>query len=74
MGNSFIEDFAQKLGIIPNLDREEASGSSGALRTFPKPEDWHDHAELDANEWPKRVERRYSLIPTTCFNLSLIHI
>jgi len=24
--------------------------------------------ELDANAWPKRVERNYSLIPTTCFN------
>ena len=68
MGRTFIETIAQKLRIIPDLDREYSSPETTDLRKFPDPEDWHDHVELDANEWPKRVERRYSLVPTTCFN------
>ncbi|MEM7202823.1 MAG: molybdopterin-dependent oxidoreductase [Planctomycetota bacterium] len=38
------------------------------LASFPPPEQWDDWRELDGRAWPKRVERRYSLIPTTCFN------
>ena len=68
MAEGFIEDLAQKLRIIPNLDREHSSNGGDALRKFPSSDNWHDHVELDANEWPKRVERRYSLVPTTCFN------
>ena len=29
---------------------------------------WHDWSELDAAAWPERVERNYTLVPTTCFN------
>ena len=68
MGKTFIEDIAQRLRIIPNLDREKSGGAKTPLKSFPEPEDWHDHVELDANEWPKMVEKRYSLVPTTCFN------
>ncbi|MEM9563524.1 MAG: molybdopterin-dependent oxidoreductase [Actinomycetota bacterium] len=38
------------------------------LRNYPPFEKWHDWAELDAKAWPDRVERRYTLVPTTCFN------
>ncbi|MEK9738949.1 MAG: molybdopterin-dependent oxidoreductase, partial [Euryarchaeota archaeon] len=38
------------------------------LRKFPDPDEWHNHIELDANAWPVRVEKNYSLVPTTCFN------
>ncbi|MAE77089.1 MAG: formate dehydrogenase [Planctomycetes bacterium] len=44
-------------------------GPSGThLRSFPPKERWDDWTELDAKSWPKRVERRYRLLPTTCFN------
>jgi anaerobic selenocysteine-containing dehydrogenase len=41
-----------------------------ALTNYPPPERWHDWVELDAEEWAhgRRMPRRYSLIPTTCFN------
>ena len=29
---------------------------------------WHDWTELDAKAWPDKVERNYTLVPTTCFN------
>jgi len=38
------------------------------LETFPPPERWDDWEELDAKAWPRRVARRYSLVPTICFN------
>ena len=38
------------------------------LAAFPPKERWDDWTELDSRAWPKRVERRYSLVPTTCFN------
>ncbi len=38
------------------------------LAAFPPKERWDDWAELDSRAWPERVERRYMLVPTTCFN------
>ncbi|MPZ89426.1 MAG: molybdopterin-dependent oxidoreductase, partial [Nitriliruptorales bacterium] len=35
---------------------------------FPPKERWDDWVELDSKAWPRRVERRYLLVPTTCFN------
>jgi anaerobic selenocysteine-containing dehydrogenase len=38
------------------------------LAAFPPRERWNDWTELDSRAWPKRVEHRYMLVPTTCFN------
>lgn len=38
------------------------------LASFPPKERWDDWVELDSRAWPERVERRYMLVPTTCFN------
>ena len=38
------------------------------LASFPPRERWGDWVELDSRSWPERVERRYALVPTTCFN------
>ncbi len=38
------------------------------LASFPPKERWDDWVELDSKAWPDRVERRYTLVPTTCFN------
>ncbi|HEV8482216.1 MAG TPA: molybdopterin-dependent oxidoreductase [Blastocatellia bacterium] len=38
------------------------------LSSYPPYERWDDWVEYDPKSWPKRVERRYSLVPTTCFN------
>jgi len=44
-------------------------GPSGIhLAAFPPRERWQDWTELDSLAWPRRVERHYSLVPTTCFN------
>jgi anaerobic selenocysteine-containing dehydrogenase len=38
------------------------------LAAFPPKERWDDWVELDSRAWPERLERRYMLVPTTCFN------
>ncbi|HKR95223.1 MAG TPA: formate dehydrogenase, partial [Candidatus Angelobacter sp.] len=38
------------------------------LASFPPPEQWNEWIEYDSSQWPRKVERRYSLIPTICFN------
>jgi len=38
------------------------------LENFPPPERWDDWEELDAKAWPRRVTKKYSLVPTICFN------
>ena len=38
------------------------------LAAFPPRERWDSWAELDSRAWPKRRERRFMLVPTTCFN------
>jgi anaerobic selenocysteine-containing dehydrogenase len=38
------------------------------LAAFPPKERWDDWVELDSRAWPRRVERRFMLVPTTCFN------
>jgi anaerobic selenocysteine-containing dehydrogenase len=38
------------------------------LSAAPPPERWDDWVELEAKAWPRRVERHYMLVPTTCFN------
>src|SRR5262245_20250824 len=44
-------------------------GPSGIhLAAFPPKERWDDWTELDSRAWPRRVQRRYLLVPTTCFN------
>ena len=38
------------------------------LASYPPRERWNDWVELDSKSWPERVEKRYMLVPTTCFN------
>ena len=56
--DSLIERIAVKLKIIPDLSRREINlKNHGILRKYPSPENWHNHTELDAQAWPKRIEK-----------------
>ncbi len=41
---------------------------AGGLASFPPAEQWENWTEYDPTQWPEKVERHYTLIPTTCFN------
>ncbi|MEZ4698073.1 MAG: molybdopterin-dependent oxidoreductase [Rhodothermales bacterium] len=40
----------------------------GRMSQYPPTDRWDDWVEWDGKLWPKRVARRYTLVPTTCFN------
>jgi anaerobic selenocysteine-containing dehydrogenase len=40
----------------------------GRLNQYPPPEKWEEWLEWDGKAWPRKVARRYTLVPTTCFN------
>ena len=46
---------------------ERLTPGSG-LQAFPPADRWDDWREYDPQEWPRRVEKRYLLVPTICFN------
>ncbi len=70
---SFIEKLAEGIGIIPNLHKDEDDNverltAPGELIKFPPGKKWLEWTEYEAQEWPKKVKKTYSLVPTTCFN------
>jgi anaerobic selenocysteine-containing dehydrogenase len=66
---SWIEKWAVRLGLLPEAPPQPESHAPGTLASAPPPEQWDDWVEVEPRGWPgKRVERRYRLIPTTCFN------
>ena len=38
------------------------------LAFCPPVEKWDDWVELDPEEWPRRVEKHFQIVPTICFN------
>ena len=46
----------------------ELAPPRGGLRSYPPVERWDDWEEYDPAAWPRKVTRRYALIPTICFN------
>ena len=75
MKPSWIERAAERIGMIPRISQSSERNEGRTpelqareLRKYPPREEWDDHMELDARAWPRRVERRYTLVPTTCFN------
>jgi anaerobic selenocysteine-containing dehydrogenase len=56
-----------------NSDRQpvkltEVVHPDGRISQYPPPEVWDDWVEWDGKAWPQRVARRYTLVPTVCFN------
>jgi anaerobic selenocysteine-containing dehydrogenase len=41
---------------------------AGGLESFPPATRWDDWEEWDPKAWPRKVPRRYRLVPTICFN------
>ncbi|MCA9972577.1 MAG: hypothetical protein KC425_20290, partial [Anaerolineales bacterium] len=40
----------------------------GRFSYYPPVDKWDDWIEYDGKSWPRKVARRYMLIPTVCFN------
>lgn len=40
----------------------------GRMSQYPPADRWDDWVEWDGKQWPRKVARRYTLVPTVCFN------
>lgn len=52
----------------PPLNLHEVDHGDGRMSRYPPPDRWDDWVEWDAKAWPRKVPRRYTLVPTICFN------
>jgi anaerobic selenocysteine-containing dehydrogenase len=46
----------------------ERLNPGSVLTAYPPREKWDEWREYDVKAWPRRVERRFMLVPTSCFN------
>jgi anaerobic selenocysteine-containing dehydrogenase len=61
---------SQELGLPKFAETEliPVRQADGRLTSYPPPDKWNDWVEWDGKAWPKKVARRYMLVPTVCFN------
>jgi anaerobic selenocysteine-containing dehydrogenase len=52
----------------PPVKLTEVQHPDGRMSRYPPIETWEDWVEWDSKAWPRKVARRYSLVPTICFN------
>ena len=50
------------------VNMTEVKHPDGRLSQYPPTDHWDDWVEYDGKHWPKKVARRYTLVPTICFN------
>ncbi len=56
---------------MPNQPRhpsEFVRPATGSRATYPPADEWNDWVEYDSRSWPRKVEKRYTIVPTLCFN------
>ncbi len=65
-----VERFFRLLSGKPAIPPAAASGGAERppLAAYPPPGSWDHWEEYDAEAWPRRVKRAYTLVPTICFN------
>ncbi len=52
----------------PPVQLTEVQHPDGRMSSYPPASEWDDWVEWDSKAWPNRVPRRYTLVPTICFN------
>ena len=58
----------QALPQFGNVEMLPVQQDDGRLTLYPPVEHWDDWVEYEGKSWPKKVARRYMLVPTVCFN------
>lgn len=61
------KDAFHESGRTP-VDLTHVQHPDGRMTSYPPPDHWDDWVEYDGKHWPRRVARRYTLVPTICFN------
>ena len=53
---------------LKDVEMISVQQGDGRLTNYPPPDYWDDWVEWDGYAWPRKVARRYTLVPTVCFN------
>ena len=62
--SSKLDDTSKPL----NPAAQDLDPPAKGLASFPPSDKWDDWVEYDPAQWPRKVERHYTIIPTICFN------
>ncbi|HET8629113.1 MAG TPA: molybdopterin dinucleotide binding domain-containing protein [Thermomicrobiales bacterium] len=58
---------AASAAVAPSAPTMPPAPAHG-LAAYPPADRWDDWTEYDSKAWPRKVRRRYTLVPTVCFN------
>ena len=50
------------------IEMTAVTHTDGRMSQYPPTDMWDDWVEWDGKQWPKKVARHYTLVPTVCFN------
>ncbi|MEM7454507.1 MAG: molybdopterin-dependent oxidoreductase [Planctomycetota bacterium] len=54
--------------VPEKVEMTQVEHPDGRMSQYPPASKWNDWVEWDGRHWPKKVARRYHLVPTVCFN------
>jgi anaerobic selenocysteine-containing dehydrogenase len=63
-----LPTYSRSEAVPRKVPMTEVLHPDGRMSQYPPTSEWDDWVEWDGKEWPKRVARRYTLVPTVCFN------
>ena len=63
-----LPTFATVDAVPQKVEMTTVQQDDGRLSQYPPSDTWDDWVEWDGKLWPKKVARRYMLVPTVCFN------
>jgi len=68
-GDDFgLPTFSTTDRVPEKVDLQTVEHPDGRMSQYPPRDKWDDWVEWDGKLWPKKVARRYTLVPTVCFN------
>ncbi len=63
-----LPKFAEAGRAPEKIDMTTVMHPDGRMSQYPPVEKWDDWVEWDGKQWPRKVARHYTLVPTVCFN------
>ena len=63
-----LPTFRADNAVPKQVDMTVVKHPDGRMSQYPPVSEWDDWVEWDGKLWPKKVARRYMLVPTVCFN------
>ena len=63
-----LPEFAESDRTPEKVEMTTVLQEDGRMSQYPPEDKWDDWVEWDGKQWPRKVARHYTLVPTVCFN------